>query len=404
VKTVQPLTSDRGAILINAALMMAVWFGIAAFVADYGVLWVSRHQAQNAADAGALAGALSRAYDDFDDPPDSAGDTVTSVSQVVSGNLVWGAATPPVTSFACPAEVGAPQRCVRVDVYRNGDAGSAPLPTWFARVAGITSQGVKATATAQAMIANATNCLRPWAIPDFWTERRAGPEFTKYNAAGNRLSPSDRYTRPSTFGPGTGLRFATSNSALNDLGVALPLTFSTDPTNPNPAIDPIYRGWVVPLEPPAGYAASIAACNGQEVEIGDQLPISTTDPTAADFGGLFAADSTAYWDAASASIHGSCAPACAPISPRLVAVAVFDTESFQYQRAISDWSRCPPFRPCTPCPGGVPCVTVVNIVGLFIGNAAGSSGNVATYPGVIPSDPPMLSARSSFLKAITLVR
>jgi hypothetical protein len=29
---------------------------------------------------------------------------------------------------------------------------------------------------------------------------------------------------------------------------------------------------------------------------------------------------------------------------------------------------------------------------------------VAPYPGVIPSDPPMLSARSSFLKAITLVR
>jgi Flp pilus assembly protein TadG len=136
VKTLQPLTSERGAILINAALTLLVWFGIATFVADYGVLWVSRHQAQNAADAGALTGALTRAYDDFDDPPASGGDTAMSVSQVVGANAVWGTATPQVTSFTCPADVGAPRRCVRVDVYRNGVAGSTPLPTWFANVVG----------------------------------------------------------------------------------------------------------------------------------------------------------------------------------------------------------------------------------------------------------------------------
>jgi hypothetical protein len=405
VKTLQPLTSERGAILIHAAVALLVWFGIATFVVDYGVLWVSRHQAQNAADAGALAGALTRAYDDFDDPPASGGDTTTSVSQIVGDNPVWGTATPEVTSFTCPANVGAPRRCVRVDVYRNGDAGSVPLPTWFARVVGINSQGVKATATAQAMIANVTICLRPWAIPDSWTELRPGPEFTKYNSAGNQLAPFDQYTPPTTGGPGTGYRFATSNANLQNLGLALPLTFSTDPTNPIPTVDPIYRGWVVPLQPPAGYAASVAACNGQRIEIGDQLPISGTHPTSSDFSGLFAADSSAYWDAASASIHGSCAPSCAPFSPRLVAVPVFDTEIFQYRRATSNWSRCPPSRSCTPCPGGDPCVTIANIVGLFIGNAAGSSVNLSSYPGLIDPDPTArLTAQSSFLKAVTLVR
>ena len=34
---------------------------------DYGVMWSSRRQAQNAADAAALAGAISLAYDDPDD-------------------------------------------------------------------------------------------------------------------------------------------------------------------------------------------------------------------------------------------------------------------------------------------------------------------------------------------------
>ncbi|MGH9197813.1 MAG: pilus assembly protein TadG-related protein, partial [Acidimicrobiia bacterium] len=38
-----------------------------AFVVDYGVLWVGRRQAQNAADAAARAGAVSLAFDDATD-------------------------------------------------------------------------------------------------------------------------------------------------------------------------------------------------------------------------------------------------------------------------------------------------------------------------------------------------
>ncbi len=55
--------SERGAVMIQAAVTMVVLLGFAAFVVDYGVLWLSRDQAQHAADAGALAGAVSLAYD-----------------------------------------------------------------------------------------------------------------------------------------------------------------------------------------------------------------------------------------------------------------------------------------------------------------------------------------------------
>jgi hypothetical protein len=294
---------------------------------------------------------------------------------------------------------------VRADVYRNGENGSAPLPLWFGRVLGLTSQGVRATASAQVMIANGTNCLRPWAIPDAWIEGAApAGRFTKYGAGGVTLSPADDYAPPDATMTGSGFRFATSNLAHNDLGASLPLTLSTDPGNPNPA-DPIVTGWVLPLETTAGYLASVAACNNEPVEVGDQVPVSlATVLSSADFGGLYAADSTATWDAASDSIHNSCAPACAPFSPRLVAVAVFDTEVFQYRR-IMGWSSCPPGRTCTPCPGGTACATIVNIVGLFIDNdVTGLSGILASYPGVVPSTAPKLSADSSFLKAITLVR
>jgi hypothetical protein len=276
------------------------------------------------------------------------------------------------------------------------------LPTWFAQVIGVANQGVKAMAVAQSMVANETNCLRPWAIPDAWVEGAPGADFRRYNAAGAQLGAFDTYTPPTAGGPGTGFRFATSNTTHNDMGVALPLTLASDPTN---VTDLIVPGWVMPLEPAPGYVASVAACNGQTVEIGDQIAVSPTIPAAADFGGLYGADPTAFWDVPTSAVHGSCAPVCAPFSPRLVAVAVFDTEIFQYRRVTSNWAGCPPSRAgCTPCPGGVACATIVNIVGLFIDNAAGSSGTLASYPGVIPTTPPKLTAQSSFLKAITLVR
>src|SRR5438132_12656841 len=115
------LASERGAVLVQTAVAALVLVGFGTFVVDYGILWIGRHQAQNAADAGAMAGALARAYEDFDDPPDAGGVADRVGSQVATTNLVWGKSSPDtaaVTSFACPPEVGA-GRCVRVNVYRS---------------------------------------------------------------------------------------------------------------------------------------------------------------------------------------------------------------------------------------------------------------------------------------------
>jgi hypothetical protein len=402
------LASERGAVLIQTAVASLVLVGFGTFVVDYGVLWVGRHQAQNAADAGATAGAIARAYDDFDDPPPADGVAANAASQVASKNLVWGASSPTtaaVTSFACPPEVGDPRRCVRVDVYRNGDNGSSPLPMWFAPLLGIAKQGVKATASAQVLIPKATNCLRPWAIPDKWIESSAvlPSTFTKYQNDGTELSPPhDEYAPPTLRGPGTGFKYATSNAAPEDFGSLVPLTLYTNIANP------ISPGWLVPLDLTGGYAASLAACNGQPIKMGDQITVSATLPNGADLEKLRADDPGAFWNAVSRTIDNSCAPAvCAKLSPRLVAIAVFDVDIFQYRQATGNWSACPPGSVgCLPCPGGAfaPCVSVVNIVGFFVTNSAGPNGYLTSYPGVIPTDPPVLSAQSSFLKATTLVR
>src|SRR5262245_42056572 len=83
------LRSERGAILIQVVVAMLALIAFTMFVVDYGILLVSRHQAQNAADAGALAGAVSLALDDPADRSD-AGATKVAAHTFALTNKVWG--------------------------------------------------------------------------------------------------------------------------------------------------------------------------------------------------------------------------------------------------------------------------------------------------------------------------
>ena len=57
--------AQEGAIFVQVGIALFVLMGFSVFVLDYGVMWIARAQAQNAADAGALAGAVARGFDDF---------------------------------------------------------------------------------------------------------------------------------------------------------------------------------------------------------------------------------------------------------------------------------------------------------------------------------------------------
>ena len=54
-------------------------------------------------------------------------------------------------------------------MYRSAGRSNA-LPTFFAQIMGITSQDVRATATAQVITGNAAECMKPWAVADKWDE------------------------------------------------------------------------------------------------------------------------------------------------------------------------------------------------------------------------------------------
>ena len=157
VSAVPPRRGERGAVLINAVIAILGLLGFSALVTDYGMLWAARRQAQNAADAGAMAAAVSMAYVDMGNQALAR----TAAIDTASANYIWGSqpdiTDADVTFPVCPP--GSPgagaNACVRVDVFRNQRANGKPLPTVFGRLLGISNQGVKATATAEVLFGNA---------------------------------------------------------------------------------------------------------------------------------------------------------------------------------------------------------------------------------------------------------
>jgi len=415
---------ERGAVLVQVAIAILVLTAMATFVVDHGVFWVSRGQAQNAADAGALSGAIARAYDELTDPPASNGKTFSSAMGAALANNVWTTAPAAQVSWDCPAGVAG--SCVRVDVYRNGELGSTPLPTIFGKLLNIPSQGVRATATARVANGNASNCMRPFAVADKWIDNVSPAlnprKFERWQTQGGhavQLNQKDVYVPPSSGSAGTGYTVAA------DLGA--PVTLKRG--NPNQTADSnVEPGWTLPVRLPDGnggylsgaadYSAAIKYCVGNPVTLGQYLPTEdgvmsgpTSQGVSTDADSLINRDSGATWNTPANSVEGTCAPACAPMSPRIVPIAVFDMDEYQWRKAENNWTTAwePGVGPGTgafSCPAGGSCIRVVNILGFFVDGMSGNDvvGHLASYPGEFVLNAPTVGGGAAFLKTIQLVR
>ena len=382
---------EDGAVLIHVAVALLVLMGFTTFVVDYGVLWVSRNQAQNAADAGAFAGAIAMAFDDPNDLTDT-GPAKLSAFAMSQDNFVWGESpdvqiTTDITFPVCPDGTNT---CLRVDVYRNQARGN-PLPMFFGSLLGITDQGIRATAMAQVMAANASDCLKPWGIPDKWLEVYPAPspwtpddKFNKYEEPnGPPLPDPDIYVPPDAYDPGTGFTLAV------DYGTELILKSG----NPNQATSP---GWFYPLQltEPGGqeYRDNIANCSGVVWGVGDEIPVEPGNmigPTIQGVRDLIDLDPSAWWNGATQNVADSCAPYCAPTSPRLVMVPVFDTGAYEDGRQTGRLT-----------------IQVVNILGFFIDSVQANNvhGYLMSAAGIFSNGNGSLNNQSAFLKNIVLVR
>jgi Flp pilus assembly protein TadG len=408
---------ESGISLIHVGLLLFVFMGLSMFVVDAGVLWLARVQAQNAADAGALAGATARGYEELADPPAANGAAYQSAMAAATTHGVMGEFANAEVFFTCPAFVPAGIKCTRVDVFRDGvNAASNPLPTYFAGAFGNYTQSIKATATAWTTSGNSTNCMRPWAVADRWDDVVAPNgelnHWVKVGNSVNELTPHDSYIPPPPAGspPGTyftGYRVSPPADPPGDQGTQIILK------NGSPG-DTITPGWFMAVDlPGAGggypsgasvYRDNIGSCVGVSVSIGDKLPTETGNmvgPTRQGVLDLVALDPGATFDTNSKQVSGGCMGAgTCDLSPRVVPVALFDADDYQRRNLANDWSGTPG------CPGGGSCVTVVNILGFFVEGMSGNDvvGYMLTVPGDFLNGKGTVNTAASFSTVIQLIR
>jgi hypothetical protein len=169
---------DRGAMIVQMAVSSIAFLALASLAVDYGVKLIARTQAQTAADSAALAGAMSLMVDD---PNPVTGPAKVTAQAFAWENKVWGSKPavdlaqldvkimpPDANTTGADCTTGSP--CVRVDVYRNSERADSSLPTFFSHLFGVFSQGVKATATAQVGVGNASRCMLPFGVADRWAD------------------------------------------------------------------------------------------------------------------------------------------------------------------------------------------------------------------------------------------
>jgi len=407
--------NERGAITIHVAIALIALLSFMSFVADYGIMWVSRRQAQNSADAGALAGAVSLMLD--------GGSTSTaklSAGQYASQNAIWADANSYDGTTAGNVDVyvsgtgagetnvppcGTTKGCVRVDVFRNepdqnGTMRGTALPMFFGRLFGVTQQGVRATATAQTANGNSVKCLLPFAAIDRWADNYDDKVDTTY-FPNDGQSGTAGWTQNDEFQPDNGdVYIPPYNGNTNHTGWKVDVDYGRQMILKAGSLsDKIYSsGWALQVDLPDStgsqdYNWNIKNCNQQPVGIATAantcpavdypngcISIKTgmaQGPTkqgiTSDVDSVTNQDSGAHWDPSYTGngLNGAIVDSSGALdmsSPRIRPMAVIDIDNYMAQGCSG-----------TTCVG-----KIANIIGFFV---EGMCKDVALDPGFACPDP-----------------
>jgi Flp pilus assembly protein TadG len=367
---------ERGMMLIMAGLGLVAFMSATMLALDVGMFMTARSQAQNAADAGALAGAVALYYNDWNDRT-PAGPAVqnaitaatNAANHVMSGNV---SVQPDDVTFPTVERV-------QVKVHRTG-ARNNPLLPFIAPMFGINTVDLGAVATAEAALANAMTCVKPFTIPDKWDERQSPPwdptdTFDVVDNKGKPLATPDVYI-PRTQNGYTGY------SSL-DIGTRVVIK-SANGNNIYPSIYfPYSMGGVTGA---AEYEWNIENCNTLMMEFDDLLlaePGNMVGPTQQGVQDLIAKDPGAFWDSVNDRVVSTMSP-----SPRVAPIPVFDPQFYDTGKQNG---RNADFK-------------VANYIGIFIDRMRGNDVEAIIVPvsGVLKGNGG--PATNAFARAIVLVQ
>jgi hypothetical protein len=362
--------SERGNILIMMALAFAVMAGFGILTIDIGRILVTRTQLQNAADAGALAGASLFC----NGPAPTDADVQNEVRLVGGANMA-------LENNA--VEVDIPNSQITID--RSAEANDVTVQTmsdtrqYLLGLFNIFSQapiggdgvpeaqteaGVTATATARCGGVCSVQCVKPWTIPDRYDDvtgipgymgggprNNQRPDWRNNNnldmepftdANGNYLYDfGESFTdgngdgvfnqeayHPSLTGYGPDPVPGNFLSPNGDIGLELVLHFDNGgqaTTVPGQyqsiRLPPINKGTPVPGGDE--YRDNIRDCNQSSIEKGDWLEVETggmVGPTNQGMSDLIAQDPDATWDASTQSVANS----NFAVSPRIVLIPIYE--------------------------------------------------------------------------------
>jgi Flp pilus assembly protein TadG len=351
--------NEQGATLVHVALMLVGLFGFSGMVIDFGQFWVARRQAQNVADAAAHAGAVALAYDSLDKTSD--GMAYQSALNTAMRQKVWGEAPASENvevTFDCPAGVN--PDCIRVNVYRDAAHGN-PMPTFFTKLVGVNNQGVQATATARVAAANGTKCLKPWMLPDKWTDTNGNGQY----------DPADTYNLPGYTEADKGTVLTIHPSGGQSI-VASDYNIIANVGDANSAS--VYESRIV--------NCSLTGWIGKTMS---DVPGGKQGPTKQGVNELIDQDPDATWNGT--TVTGPYGLA----SPRVIIMGLYDPEAYWIQKQNGNGDE----------------FVIVNLIALFIQNVSnrgdvtgvvvGKAGDMYDAGGTAPPG-------AEFLSAIHLVR
>ena len=308
---------ESGMSYVFIGLGMMAFLSGSMLAIDVGMLMTARSQAQNSADAAALAGATALVFNDWNDRSPGGPAVTHAINAGTANQVMHSNVSVQPSDVTFPLDPTGEANRVKVDVFRTAERGN-PVSTLIARFFGMETADIGATATAEASPANAMSCVKPFTIPDKWTENQTpgwDPDDTydAYDNKGNPLANPDIYVPADQ--PGY-----TGYNMDRDRGTRLMIRAGTGNN-----ITPSFY-FSITLNGETGgsdYSWNIENCNTTVMHWGDlmiQEPGNMMGPTTQGAQALVAKDPNAYWDTSSNSVKGS----AFGHSPRVFPIPLYD--------------------------------------------------------------------------------